>query len=288
MTTLEIPDFALVVLIGASGSGKSTFAAKHFAPTEVISSDHCRALVSDDETDQSVSADAFDLVKAIAEKRLKHRKLTVIDATNVRMPDRKAWVELARRWHALPIAVVVDPGIDVCVERNRARPDRPFRANVVQRMVSEIRKGQGGLQREGFRHVWKLTSEAQIDAATVKRKPLWTDKRDDHGPFDIIGDVHGCATELEELLTVLGYQLTWGEILGERSVTVTPPEGRKAIFLGDLVDRGPNSPDALRIAMSMVAAGTGYCVQGNHERKLGRWLEGRKVTIAHGLQQTID
>jgi len=288
MTTLEIPDFALVVLIGASGSGKSTFAAKHFAPTEVISSDHCRALVSDDETDQSVSADAFDLVKAIAEKRLKHRKLTVIDATNVRMPDRKAWVELARRWHALPIAVVVDPGIDVCVERNRARPDRPFGANVVQRMVSEIRKGQGGLQREGFRHVWKLTSEAQIDVATVERKPLWTDKRDDHGPFDIIGDVHGCAAELEELLTVLGYQVAWGEILGERSVTVTPPEGRKAIFLGDLVDRGPNSPDALRIAMSMVAAGTGYCVQGNHERKLGRWLEGRKVTIAHGLQQTID
>jgi protein phosphatase len=211
MTTLEIPDFALVVLIGASGSGKSTFAAKHFAPTEVISSDHCRALVSDDETDQSVSADAFELVKAIAEKRLKHRKLTVIDATNVRMPDRKAWVELARRWHALPIAVVVDPGIDVCVERNRARPDRPFGANVVQRMVSEIRKGQGGLQREGFRHVWKLTSEDQIDAATVERKPLWTDKRDDHGPFDIIGDVHGCAAELEELLTVLGYQVAWGE-----------------------------------------------------------------------------
>ena len=288
MTTLEIPDFALVVLIGASGSGKSTFAARHFAPTEVISSDHCRALVSDDETDQSVSADAFELVKAIAEKRLKHRKLTVIDATNVRMPDRKAWVELARRWHALPIAMVIDPGVEVCVERNRARPDRPFGANVVQRMVSEIRKGQGGLQREGFRHVWKLTSADQIDAATVERKPLWTDKRDDHGPFDIIGDVHGCAVELEELLIALGYEVAWGEILGERSVTVTPPQGRKAIFLGDLVDRGPNSPDALRIAMSMVAAGTGYCVQGNHERKLGRWLEGRKVTIAHGLQQTID
>jgi protein phosphatase len=288
MTTLEIPDFALVVLIGASGSGKSTFAARHFAPTEVISSDHCRALVADDETDQSVSADAFELVKAIAEKRLKHRKLTVIDATNVRAADRKSWIELARRWHALPIAVVVDPGIDVCVARNKDRPDRPFGANVVQRMASEIRKGQGGLQREGFRQVWKLTSEAQIDAVAVERRPLWTDKRDDHGPFDIIGDVHGCAAELEALLTVLGYQVAWGEILGERSVVVTPPEGRKAIFLGDLVDRGPNSPDALRIAMSMVAMGTGYCVQGNHERKLGRWLEGRKVTIAHGLQQTID
>jgi len=286
--TLDIPDFALVVLIGASGSGKSTFAAKHFAPTEVISSDCARGWVSDDETDQSVSADAFELVRAIAEKRLKHRRLTVIDATNVRAADRKGWIEIARRWHALPVAIVLDPGIRTCVERNKARPDRPFGVAVIQRMESEIRRGLRGLQKEGFRQVWTLDSEAAIDAATVARKPLWTDKRDDAGPFDIIGDVHGCAAELEELLTALGYRVAWGETLGERSVTVTPPPGRKAIFLGDLVDRGPNSPDALRIAMSMAAAGTGYCIQGNHERKFGRWLAGRKVTIAHGLQQTID
>jgi len=288
MTTLEIPDFALVVMIGASGSGKSTFAARHFAPTEVISSDHCRALVIDDETDQSISGDAFDLVKAIAEKRLKHRRLTVIDATNVRAADRKGWIELARRWHALPVAVVIDPGIDTCFERNKARPNRDFGIGVVQRMASEIRKGLGGLQREGFRQVWKLTSEAEIDAARVQRKPLWTDKRDDYGPFDIIGDIHGCADELQDLLAALGYAVAWGETGGERSVVVTPPPGRKAVFVGDLVDRGPNSPDVLRIVMNMVAAGAAHCVQGNHERKFGRWLEGRKVTIAHGLQQTID
>src|SRR5262245_52389873 len=143
---LEIPDFSLVVLIGATGSGKSSFAAKHFKPTEVISSDYARGLVADDETDQSVTSDAFDLVRAIAEKRLKHRKLTVIDATNVRAADRKGWIELARRWHALPVAIVLDPGIDVCVARNKARPDRPFGANVVQRMTVEIRKGLHGLQ----------------------------------------------------------------------------------------------------------------------------------------------
>jgi len=285
---LDIPDFALVVLIGASGSGKSTFAAKHFAATEVLSSDVARGWVSDDETDQSVSADAFDLVRAIAEKRLKHRRLTVIDATNVRAADRKGWIEIARRWHALPVAIVVDPGISVCVERNKGRPDRPFGASVVQRMASEIRRGWRGLQREGFRQVWTLNSEAEIDAAGVVRSPLWTDKRGDCGPFDIIGDVHGCASELEELLAALGYAVAWGETLGERSVVVTPPTGRKAVFLGDLVDRGPNSPDCLRIAMSMVTAGSGYCIQGNHERKFGRWLDGRKVTIAHGLQQTID
>ncbi|WJI59683.1 polynucleotide kinase-phosphatase [Mesorhizobium sp. C432A] len=287
-TDLTIPDFALVVLIGSTGSGKSTFAARHFLPTEIISSDRCRALVSDNETDQDVSADAFDLVREIAGKRLKHRKLAVIDATNVRPADRKAWVELARKWHALPVAVVIDPGVDVCVARNALRADRPFGVGVAQRMTNEIRKGLGGLQREGFRQVWKLTGEASIDAAKVSRQPLWTDKRDDCGPFDVIGDVHGCADELQTLFCQLGYSIAWSDGHGDRTVTVTPPEGRKIVFVGDLVDRGPNVPDVLRIAMSMVAAGTAYCVQGNHERKLSRWLEGRKVTIAHGLQQTID
>jgi protein phosphatase len=285
---IEIPDFSLVVLIGSTGSGKSTFAAKHFLPTEVISSDSCRALVSDSETDQGVTADAFALVREIAGKRLKNRKLTVIDATNVRPADRKGWIELARQWHALPIAIVIDPGVDFCIERNKARPERPFGAQVVQRMVSEIRRGLGGLQREGFRQVWKLSNAQSIEATALTRQPLWTDKRHDRGPFDIIGDIHGCADELQALLTKLGYGIEWFDDRGSRTVTVVPPPGRKAVFVGDLVDRGPNSPDALRIAMSMTAAGTAYVVQGNHDRKLERWLSGRKVSIAHGLQQTID
>ena len=152
------------MLIGSTGSGKSTFAAKHFLPTEVIASDYCRALVADMKTTRA-SPRRFDLLREIAGKRLKHRKLTVIDATNVRSAERKGWVEFARKWHALPVAIVFDPGIDICIARNKARPDRPFGGQVVQRMVSEVRRGLGGLQREGFRQVWKLSSVDNIEAA---------------------------------------------------------------------------------------------------------------------------
>ena len=282
---LEVPDFSLVVLVGATGSGKSTFAAKHFSATEIISSDYCRGLVSDDESDQAVSADAFDLVRSIAEKRLKNRRLTVIDATNVRAPERKQWIELARAWHALPVAIVFDPGLDICIERNRGRANRDFGPGVPQRMIHEIRRGLGGLTREGFRQVWKLSSASAIDIARVERRPLWTDRRGEHGPFDIVGDVHGCATELELLLQTLGYSVVWD---AERNVAVTPPGNRKLVFVGDLVDRGPRSPDVLRIAMSMIEAGTALAVQGNHDKKLHRWLDGRDVKVAHGLQQSID
>lgn len=284
VTSIDVPDFSLIVLIGATGSGKSTFARKHFRSTEVISSDYARGLVADDENDQAVSADAFDLVRAIADKRLKNRKLTVIDATNVRAPERKQWVEVARRWHALPVAIVLDPGLDVCVERNKGRPDRNFGPGVPQRMISEIRKGLRGLQREGFRQVWTLRSAEDIDATVVQRRPLWTDKRGDQGPFDIIGDVHGCADELASLLAELGYRLSWSD---DRTARIDAPHGRRLVFVGDLVDRGPRSPDVIRIAMAAVEAG-GYVVQGNHDNKLQRWMDGRNVKIGQGLQETID
>ncbi len=281
---LDIPDFALVVLIGATGSGKSTFASRWFAYSEIVSSDRCRGMVIDAENDQSVSADAFDLVRFIAEKQLKNRRLAVIDATNVRAADRKPWIEIARRWHALPVAIVLDPGLDVCVARNKERPDRDFGAAVPQRMIQEIRKGAGRLQQEGFRQVWRLSSPESIEAARIERRPLWTDRRDDHGPFDIIGDVHGCADELRALLEALGYGVS---PVGEEA-WVTPPAGRKLLFVGDLVDRGPRTSEVLRIVMAATQAGDALVVQGNHDRKLSRWIAGRDVQISHGLQDSID
>jgi polynucleotide kinase-phosphatase len=281
---VSIPDFSLVVLIGATGSGKSTFAARHFLPTEIISSDRCRALVADDEEDQSATPEAFELVHLIAAKRLARRRLAVIDATNVRPEDRKKLVELARHYHALPTAIVFDLPEDLCVGRNKTRSDRSFSARVVHDHVRLLRKSLRGLEREGFRGVRILRDEAAIAAVSVAREPLWCDRRGERGPFDIIGDVHGCLAELEQLLDRLGYI---EQVTAAGPVRVHP-QGRRAVFVGDLVDRGPDSPGVLRLVMAMVEAGSALAVPGNHDMKLVKKLSGKDVKIAHGLAQTLE
>ena len=281
---IQIPEFALVLMVGASGTGKSTFARRHFLPTEVVSSDAARGWVADDENDQAVTPDAFDLVHAVIDKRLKHRRLTVVDATNVQPEARKGLVALARKWHALVVAVVFELPEKIAVERNRARADRAFGAQVVRRQMDQLRRGMRGIEREGIRYVHRLATPEAVDAVTVERTRLWVDRRDEAGPFDIIGDVHGCADELETLLADLGYAVEWDG----KAVAVTPPPGRRAIFVGDLVDRGPRSPDALRIAKAMAYAGSALVVNGNHDDKLKRHLDGKKVGITHGLAETIE
>ncbi|MDQ6944447.1 MAG: polynucleotide kinase-phosphatase, partial [Candidatus Eremiobacteraeota bacterium] len=280
---LTIPDFALVVLIGASGSGKSTFAAEHFRPTEILSSDRCRALVADDESDQSATKDAFDVLYAIAEKRLAARRLTVIDATNLRRDDRAKGIALARKYHALPVALVLDVRADIAVERNRARPDRRFGARVVHEHVRMLRSSLRTLRAEGYRVVHELDSQEKIDAVSIARAPLYADKRDERGPFDVVGDVHGCYSELCTLLGRLGYV----ETAHDGGAVRRHPDGRRVIFLGDLVDRGPGIVETLRLAMDMVAAGSALCVPGNHEMKLLRKLDGRNVKVSHGLGDTL-
>ncbi|WP_406309571.1 polynucleotide kinase-phosphatase [Streptomyces sp. NBC_00623] len=275
--TLPVTDLSLVVLVGASGSGKSTFARRHFKPTEIISSDFCRGLVADDENDQSASGDAFDVLHYIAGKRLAAGRLTVVDATNVQAESRKQLVQLARSHDVLPIAIVLDLPEEVCQTRNAARPDRAgMPRHVVQRHRRELRRSLRGLEREGFRKVHILRTEEEAEHAEVVLERRYNDLRHLTGPFDIIGDIHGCSSELESLLGKLGY------------VDGAHPEGRTAVFVGDLVDRGPDSPGVLRRVMSMVSAGNALCVPGNHENKLGRYLKGRKVQHTHGLAETIE
>ncbi|MEW2485577.1 polynucleotide kinase-phosphatase [Streptomyces sp. NPDC048411] len=275
--TLPVTDLSLVVLIGASGSGKSTFARKHFKPTEVISSDFCRGLVADDENDQSASGDAFDVLHYLVGKRLAAGRLTVVDATNVQAESRRQLVQLARTHDVLPIAIVLDLPEEVCQARNATRPDRAdMPRHVVQRHRRELRRSLRGLEREGFRKVHVLRTEEEADHADVVLERRYNDLRHLTGPFDIIGDIHGCSSELETLLGKLGY------------ADGAHPEGRTAVFVGDLVDRGPDSPGVLRRVMSMVAAGNALCVPGNHENKLGRYLKGRQVQHTHGLAETIE
>ena len=284
MTTLTIPELSLVVLIGASGSGKSSFARNHFKSTEILSSDFCRGLVSDNENDQTVTQEAFEILHFIASKRLAAGRLTVVDATNVQSESRKPLIDLARRFHVLPVAIVFNLPEKLCQERNRTRADRDFGSHVIRQQTQQLRRSLRDLKYEGFRHIHVLDSVQDIDSVVIERQPLWNNLKHLHGPFDIIGDVHGCLPELRQLLTQLGYAISNADGM----YSVQPPADRKAVFLGDLVDRGPDIPGVLRLVMSMVSAGTALCVPGNHDLKLMRKLKGKQVQITHGLAESLE
>src|SRR5689334_23040282 len=277
-----IPELSLVLLIGPSGCGKSTFGRTHFKPTEVLSSDFCRGLVADNENDQSATKDAFEMLHFIARKRLAAGRLTVIDATNVQPDARKPLVELAREFHVLPVALVFNFAERFCQDRNRNRPDRDFGPHVIRNQSQQLRRSLRGLEREGFRHVHIFNAPEEVEGLEIERQPLWNNLKHEHGPFDIIGDVHGCFDELTALFRQLGYVIEDGE-----SHRVSPPDGRKALFVGDLVDRGPKITQVLRLVMSMVKAGSALCVPGNHDVKLLRKLRGKNVQITHGLADTL-
>ena len=295
--TITIPELSLVLLIGASSAGKSTFARRHFKPTEILSSDSCRGLVSDNENDMNATEAAFDVLRYIAVKRLAARRLVVVDATNLKPEDRKPLVDLAREYHVLPVAIVLEPPQKVCTARNQVRSDRHLPRSVIRQHIQQLRRSVGRLEKEGFRYIYRLRSEEEIDSVRIERQRLWTDHRDDSGPFDVIGDLHGCCDELEELLGVLGYVRNEGGVF-------VHPQDRRALFLGDLVDRGPRIVDTLELIVGMCKAGSALCVPGNHDIKLLRKLRERNKTekfshggrhrskifetqITHGLAETL-
>ena len=285
---IAIPELCLVALIGPTGSGKSTFASEHFKTTEIVSSDACRAMVADDATDQAATPDAFALLNFIADTRLRAGRLTVIDATSVQPEARKSLVALARENDCLPVAIVLNMPEAICLARNEGRPDRSFGPRVVRQQAEQLRRSLRGLKREGFRYVFVLNSPEEVEAVTIERVPLWPNLQHDHGPFDIIGDVHGCFDELVILLEHLGYEVeTRADAAGGTALSVTHPKGRKVVFLGDLVDRGPGVAKVLKLVMTMVADGAALCVAGNHESKLVRKLQGRNVQVSHGLAESL-
>ncbi len=169
---LTIPELSLVVLIGPSGCGKSTFAAKHFRATEVISSDHCRALVADDENDMGATPAAFRILHSIARERLRSGRIAVVDATSVQPESRKPLVALAAKQDCLPVAIVFDLPEELCVARNRGRANRNLPAGVIRRQRDQMKRSMNGLQSEGFRFVYVLDSVEAVDSAVIERQPL--------------------------------------------------------------------------------------------------------------------
>ena len=279
---IELPELCVVALIGASGSGKSTFAKTHFRPTEVLGSDFFRGLVSDDETNQSATGAAFDSLYYVAGKRLEAGKLTVIDATNVQKKARGEILRLAKEQNVLAAAIVFDMPESLCIERNKARPDRNFGPQVVQGHIRELKRNINHLRKEGFRYVYTFTGPGEAAEAEIGRTKLWNDKKDETGPFDIIGDIHGCYDELCALLEKLGYTVD------RAAAAALPPARRRAVFLGDLCDRGPKNTETLRLVMNMTQAGHALCIPGNHDVKLLRKLRGAEVKLTHGLDRTVS
>lgn len=278
---IEIPEFALVALIGATSSGKSTFAKKHFLPTEILSSDFFRGMVSDDENNQKVSKEAFDLLFYAANKRLDLMKTTVIDATNVQPAARKQIIDLAREQNVHSVAIVLNLPERELLARNASRPDRGYPEHVIRKHTSDLRRGLKNLKREGFRFVYILNSQEEVDEVEIVRTKMWNNRKNEHGPFDVIGDVHGCFDELVMLLRKLGYE-------ENEEAGMIHPEGRKPVFLGDLCDRGPKNVEVLRLVMKMVKSDNALAVPGNHDVKLVKYLLGKNVQLTHGLDKTVE
>jgi protein phosphatase len=280
---IKLPELALVLLIGPSGAGKSTFANRYFLPTEVVSSDRCRAWVCDDENNQAATADAFEVLHLIVAKRLRAGRLTVVDATNVQPEARKSLTALARRFCCPSIALVLDMPLWLCLERNASRRDRDLSDSIIRNQRGQLHGSLQGLGKEGFRHIHMLRDPRELDTMEIIRLPHQCNQRTETGPFDLIGDIHGCFDELTALLNKLGYRITR---IGD-GYEVYHPDGRKLVFLGDIVDRGPKTPQVLRLVMDAVKSGDGFCVAGNHDSKLVKALQGHKVNMTHGLAESM-
>ena len=239
---IEVPELSIIALIGKKEREKLTFAKRYFNPSEIVN---------------------LEALEDNASDRLKEAKLTVINVTDLQENTYEVITKLGKKYHCMPVAIVfnthglIDEGV------------------TLEEFVAILEK-------KGFKKIFLLSNKEEIKAAEVVRVKLANNKKTVHGPFDLIGDIHGCYDELCELLEKLGY------VVDKEQAIVHSPQNRKLVFLGDLVDRGPKSPEVLRMVMSMVQAEKAYCVLGNHDGKLLRKLKGSKVQVKHGLETTME
>lgn len=277
MQTINIPSRALVLTVGPAGCGKSTFVEWHFPATTIVSSDRCREMVSDSETDQSQNKQAFELFHTWIRLRLAAGRLTVADATNLLPSARTRLREIAAVTNTPVIVLEFEASLDTCLAQNRRRA-RFVPEHVIQKHVNLATQAHAELGREGYAALHTISTDSP------SRVHVWSGVRSAQAPgFDIIGDVHGCADELRELIAALGYRVDT-IFLGE-GVSYVHPEGRQLVFVGDITDRGPKSLQALRI-VQLALEGGHHMVLGNHDSKLMRALRGNKVQMGHGLAAT--
>lgn len=271
---VTIPSDAVVLLMGAAGSGKSTFAEKSFFPSEILSSDALREIITSDPTNQRYNSEVFAFLHDLLGLRAKQGLLTVVDATNV-MPNARKTVREIAALHGRPVAVLVmNTSLEDCHLQN-AKRQRRVPADVINRHYAQFSDALTQLDAEGY---WAVDF---IDGRTdVVVQPKGGQIHEAPG-FDIIGDVHGCIHELAALITDLGY------FIDEETETARHPDGRKLVFVGDLTDRGPENVAVLSAVEKLVKDGH-ICVRGNHDDKLRRALAGNKVKAGHGLQETLQ
>jgi protein phosphatase len=171
MGSITLPDPGLVVLVGPAGSGKSTFAARHFAPHETLSSDGYRAIVGRDEADQRATAPAFAALHRQLVRRLAAGSFTVVDATNVERHARRALLVRAQRAGIPAAAIVFDLPPELVLARNAARVGRVVDSAIVDRHLRQLRAllDRGSIADEGFAGVYRLRDPAEVDAVTIVR-----------------------------------------------------------------------------------------------------------------------
>ena len=278
---VTIPDWGLILMIGASGAGKTTFVRKHFRATEVLSSDHYRSVVADDDRSRQTSTDAFEVMREIARRRLGRKLHAVIDATNLVPEDRRRFIDLARDCHAPLAAIIADPGERACLEQNGQRAD-PRPRHVIQRHCRAVRRSVKSLRRESVRRWYRFASPRSCERPPSSGSRSLATAAPFPGRSTSSATCTAATTDcLRSCTEKLGYSVSTGgrrfqRIPRRASDSQSGPSRGKAAALpvGDLVDRGPRSSahdaafgDGLR-GSTVRRPG---CVPGNHDVKLLRW-----------------
>lgn len=278
MAEIRIPKTSLVVLCGPAASGKSTFARRYFPPEWVVSSDQCRKMVCGDEANQAASADAFSLLYEIVERRLKWGQMTVVDATSLSPIARHRLLELAHRYDFQPVALLFNIDLETCQRWDENR-SRKVGLEILTRQMEKLAAAQAQIKSEGFYKVFALERE-DLDSSKIVLVPLRVESVPPP-PYDILGDIHGCADELEAMLIRLGYKQD------EKGIWQTPSE-RTLVFIGDLTDYGEKSVEVVWMVHSLMEQMKVVYIAGDHCQRLYDYLTGKqKLENGGGFETTL-